>query len=257
MARHPTISTSLLLTAVCLGGPYALRGQAPSSVEVRATALPPGADIELDGRLDELAWTTAQPTGPMTLREPVEGDPAPESTEVRFLYSSDALYVGAIMRSDTPSEISRLVARRDRSVPTEQLIVSFDPRLDRSTAYSFAITPGGVRSDYFHPRDQEGSRDFSYDPVWEARTAVTAEGWVAEIRIPFSQLRYNAGATQEWGVTWSAASPGKTKSAVGTGPEGRDRVVVQNGKTHGNRGHRQRAANRSPSLHGLRRDSGG
>jgi len=159
-----------------------------------------GAAPRLDGRLDDAAWAQAVPATGFLQREPTEGAPAPEATEVRIVYTHDALYIGARMFSAAPDAIRSMVARRDRTIPSEQLVVSLDTRADHRTAYSFAITPGGVRTDYFHPSDFEDARDYSFDPVWEAKTAVDSLGWTAELRIPFTQLRYNPASAQHWGI---------------------------------------------------------
>ncbi|MEO8199396.1 MAG: DUF5916 domain-containing protein [Gemmatimonadota bacterium] len=194
-------------------GPVALTAQAPVA-EHRVVALAiQGSAPKVDGSLDEIDWSRATPAMGFILREPVEGSPAPEDTEVRFLYTHDALYVGARMRSANPSSIRRLVGRRDGDIPSEQLIVSLDSRTDHRTAYTFAITPGGVRTDYFHPADFEDSRDFSYDPVWEAATALDATGWTAEMRIPFTQLRYNPGGNQVWGVNLERRVPDRNEES--------------------------------------------
>jgi hypothetical protein len=173
-----------------------------------------GKSPNVDGRLDEAVWSRAIPATGFTLREPVEGVPAPEATEVRFLYSDDALYVGARMRSRAPSLIRRLVGRRDSDLPSEQLILSFDSRADRRTAYTFAITPGGVRTEYFHSADFEHDNDESYDPVWAAEAVVDSAGWTAELRIPFTQLRYNPGpGPQVWGVNMVRRVPARNESS--------------------------------------------
>lgn len=166
-----------------------------------------GPAPHLDGRLDDPAWQRARPASGFVQLEPVEGEPAPEDTEVRFLYTDDALYIGARMRSRDPLGLRTLVARRDTDVPSEQLVISLDTHQNRTTAYTFAITPGGIRTDYFHSSDRRGSRDYSFDPVWEVETAVDSAGWTAEIRIPFTQLRFNAGDEQVWGVNMTRAVP--------------------------------------------------
>ncbi|HEX9893859.1 MAG TPA: DUF5916 domain-containing protein [Gemmatimonadales bacterium] len=127
-------------------------------VAVRAQGIAP----RVDGRLDDSVWVRALPAGDFVLREPTEGAAAPERTEVRFVYTHDALYVGARMYSDAPGAVRALVARRDQKLPSEQLVVSLDTRGDRITVFSFAVTPGGVRLDYHHPSDVESSRDYSY-----------------------------------------------------------------------------------------------
>ncbi|MGH7537389.1 MAG: DUF5916 domain-containing protein [Gemmatimonadales bacterium] len=168
---------------------------------------------DLDGRLDDPAWASSEAAGSFVLREPIEGAPAPERTEVRFLYTRDALYIGARMHSADPGAIRTLVARRDRDVPSEQLVVSLDTRGDRHTAYTFAITPGGVRTDYYHPSDFEDARNYSFDPVWAAATAVDSLGWTAELRIPFTQLRFNPGPVQAWGLNLVRLVPARNEAA--------------------------------------------
>ncbi|HEU5261930.1 MAG TPA: DUF5916 domain-containing protein [Gemmatimonadales bacterium] len=172
-----------------------------------------GRAPHVDGRLEEPVWASPEPAADFVLREPTEGAPAPERTEVRFLYAEDALYIGARMYSDTPAAVRTLVARRDREIPSEQLVVSLDTRADRRTAYSFAVTPGGVRTDYFHPSDFEDARDYSFDPVWEAKTTVDSLGWTAEMRIPFTQLRYNPATEQVWGVNLVRRVPARNEEA--------------------------------------------
>jgi hypothetical protein len=172
--------------------------------------------LRVDGRLDEPAWTGAQPLSGFTLREPTEGAPAPDDTEVRFLYTEDALYVGARMHQRDPSLLRRLVARRDRATPSEHLTVSLDTRQDRRTAYSFAVSVAGVRSDYFHGSDFEDARDYSFDPVWEVATVVDSLGWTAEIRIPFTQLRFNPANQQTWGLNVVRSVPGRNEVAYWT-----------------------------------------
>jgi hypothetical protein len=154
----------------------------------------------LDGRLSEPVWRTAPAATNLTQREPNEGDPAIENTEVRFAYDDDALYVGARMFSRDPAAIRALITRRDREGSSEQIVISLDTYRDRRTAYTFSVTPAGVRIDYYHATDSESDRDSDWNPVWEAATDVDSLGWSAELRIPFNQLRFSPREIQEWGV---------------------------------------------------------
>jgi hypothetical protein len=156
--------------------------------------------VEVDGNLDDEAWKTARWITDFVQKDPVEGAPATVATEVAFLYDESALYVAGRMRGSDRAGVADLITRRDDPGRAERLIVSLDTFRDRRTAYSFAVTAAGVRIDYFHPIDNEFERDFTFDPVWSARTQVTADGWTAEMRIPFSQLRFNPGAELVWGV---------------------------------------------------------
>ncbi|WP_163995027.1 DUF5916 domain-containing protein [Pyxidicoccus caerfyrddinensis] len=161
----------------------------------------------LDGVLDDEAWKQATFTTDLIQKEPDQGLPATLRTEVAFVYDEDALYVGARMFSDSPADIETVMTRRDESGVAERLIVSLDTWHDRRTSYSFAVTAAGQRVDWFHPVDSEYERDFSFNPVWQARTRLTGEGWVAELRIPFSQLRFNDGDEQVWGLNLNRYVP--------------------------------------------------
>lgn len=166
---------------------------------------------KVDGRLDDAQWQSVQWTSDFVQREPQEGLPASDRTEVAFVYDEDALYIAARLHSSDPKGVRALVTRRDREESSDQLIVSFDTYLDGRTAYTFGVTAAGVRIDYYHPADFEMRREYSYDPVWQAETERTADGWTAEIRIPFTQLRFNASGDQTWGVNLARSIPAKNE----------------------------------------------
>ncbi len=158
-----------------------------------------GRAPEIDGRLDDAAWAAAPVLSGFTQKEPREGEPATERTEVRFLYDDHALYVGARMWSSDPARIQAPVSRRDVWDQAETFAVSLDTYHDRRTAYTFAVTAAGTRADLYHARDTPDG-DAEYDAVWVARAARDPAGWTAEMRIPLSQLRFNPGAAQTWGL---------------------------------------------------------
>ena len=182
----------MVVVAAFLGSTDA---SAQSAQAVRASDSP-----RLDGRLTEAVWHTAPAVTNLTQREPDEGAPAIENTEVRFAYDDDALYVGARMFSSDPRAIRALITRRDREGSSEQIVISLDTYRDRRTAYTFAVTPAGVRVDYYHSTDSESDRDSDWNPVWGAATEIDSLGWSAELRIPFNQLRFSPGDLQEWGL---------------------------------------------------------
>jgi len=183
--------------------------------EVQAVRVDGRLPIRVDGRLYDAAWERAAWVSDFTQREPAEGEAPSQRTEVAFLYDDEALYVGARMFSDSAGLIRALVTRRDQESTSEQLVVSLDTQHDRRTAYSFAVTAAGVRLDYYHPSDRESKRDYSFEPVWTAKTAVDAQSWTAELRIPFAQLRFNrCGALGErcsWGVNLTRRIPARNE----------------------------------------------
>jgi len=153
--------------------------------------------IRVDGRLDDAAWPDVPALTDFVQKEPVEGSPANDRMEVRFAYDNAALYVGARMSSAAP--IQAPMDRRDNGDQAEHFGVFLDTYLDRRTASAFGVTAAGVRLDeYFGSDNDEGESD--YDPVWVARTSIDERGWTAELRIPFSQLRFTDRDPQVWGL---------------------------------------------------------
>jgi len=165
--------------------------------QARAIRLTDGA-IRLDGRLDEDVWYTVPALTDFTQRQPDEGAPPSEPMEVRLAYDGDALYVGARMWSSEP--VQAPVGRRDDDDQSEHLLVSLDTYLDRRTAMAFGITAAGVRLDSYYSSDDSRGGDEGFNPVWAGRTVIEESAWTAELRIPFSQLRFNARTPQVWGL---------------------------------------------------------
>lgn len=156
--------------------------------------------VRVDGVLDDSVWESANWRSDFLQREPVEGGIPAHATEVAVVYDDAALYIGARMESTSAESIRRSVTRRDNETNAEQIAVSLDTYNNGRTAYTFAVTAGGVRIDYYHDEDRQGARDYSFDPVWTAEVDIQDTGWSAEMRIPYSQLRFNNSPIQEWGI---------------------------------------------------------
>lgn len=168
-----------------------------------------GGGVKLDGRLDDPPWRDARWIRDFTQKMPKEGAPPSDSMRIAIVYDEDALYVGARMYSKNPSRIQAPLSRRDNTTQADHLWVSFDTYHDRRTAYSFGVTASGVRMDFYHPRDNEYDIDIGFDPVWEAKAVIDSLGWTTEMRIPFSQLRFNHQPVQVWGFNadhWNPAT---------------------------------------------------
>ncbi|HYE59096.1 MAG TPA: DUF5916 domain-containing protein, partial [Rhodothermales bacterium] len=198
---------SLLL--IFLLGPARLL-VAQSVPEVRAVRIA-GAPPAIDGRLNESIWAEAPAATAFTQRQPSEGSGASERTEVRFAYDGDALYVGA--RMEARAGVRAPVSRRDVGSEADRLLVSLDTYHDRRTAYTFGVTASGVRIDHYHGADNE-SADTGFDPVWDAAAQADADGWTAEMRIPFSQLRFTNAPVQAWGLNVLRISVASNEEAL-------------------------------------------
>ncbi|MEO8623041.1 MAG: DUF5916 domain-containing protein [bacterium] len=201
------------LAALAVAAPTAVVAQdAPAKIAhaVRIT----GAAPRIDGALDDPAWSLAPMVSDFVQKIPVEGATPSVATEVRLLYDDDALYVGArLLRSD-PQSIRTSITRRDGDSDSEVFTISLDTYLDKRTAYSFSLSSGGVRGDFYHSQDSEDSgREAQFDPVWSGRSRIDAEGWTAELRIPFSQLRFNAAPAQTWGLQFTRNVADKSERA--------------------------------------------
>ena len=163
-----------------------------------AARVAPGS-IHLDGQLDEAIWTRAEPIADFTQTVPHEGQPATERTEVRIVYDDDAIYVGARMFDADPTGIRTQLARRDADTEADQFRVAFDSYHDHVSSFVFGVNPSGVKTDQLIGQDGY-SWDDGWDPVWATAARADSLGWTAELRIPFSQLRFSKAERQIWGV---------------------------------------------------------
>ncbi|HVH09066.1 MAG TPA: DUF5916 domain-containing protein [Gemmatimonadales bacterium] len=190
-SAHPGLADSAILMR------HAGSGVPPVIVAVRVSHPP-----ALDGRLDDPAWAAAAPVGGFREGDPHEGALAPESTSVRIVYDDEALYIGARLYDAEPAKITRRLARRDDDPQGDDILwVDLDSYHDHRTAYEFGVNPAGTVRDDFCSNDS-GFCDFSWDAVWQVKTGIDSLGWVVEMRIPFSQLRFPPGRVQVWGVNF-------------------------------------------------------
>ncbi|MDE2727558.1 MAG: DUF5916 domain-containing protein [Gemmatimonadota bacterium] len=158
--------------------------------------------ISIDGRLDEAAWAAAVPATRFVQREPVEGAEPGEDTEVRVLYDDGAIYIGARMYDDHPDQIGRQLVRRDERGAFDLFSVSVDPNNDRLTGYQFRVSAAGAQRDAYLYDDVR--QDDAWDAVWESGVSIDDQGWVAEMRIPLSQIRYEPrNEPQTWGMNFT------------------------------------------------------
>ncbi|MBZ5560624.1 MAG: carbohydrate binding family 9 domain-containing protein, partial [Acidobacteriia bacterium] len=159
--------------------------------------------ITLDGVLNEEVWRRAPAAADFVQAEPHEGQPASERTEVRVVFDRDALYLGVRCFDATPSALIVNDIRKDFT-PGEQdsFEVLLDTFADRRNGFVFVVNPAGAKSD---TQIANEGRDVntSWDAVWAVATTRDAEGWTAEIRIPFKTLRFEPGTNHLWGVNFS------------------------------------------------------
>jgi len=160
------------------------------------TAQPPS----IDGTLDDPSWESAVPVGPLYQREPVEGAPASERTEVRILYDDVRLYLGfRCFDTDARRIVANRMRRDDELEEDDNVVVILDTYDDRRGGFLFCTNPQGARWDAILS-DEGRSRNDAWDCVWKARSTRDSLGWAAEMAIPFDQLRYAESPDAAWGI---------------------------------------------------------
>ena len=158
-----------------------------------------GTPPSIDGRLTDEPWRLADVGSDLTQRDPDNGKPMTDPTRVQVAYDDRYVYIAVTAVDSNPEAISAGLGRRDETPPTDTVTIGFDPRHDHQTAYSFTTNPSGWQGDFTYFDDTNQDRD--YNPVWDVRAQITDAGWTAEMRIPFSQMRFSASpdAGQVWG----------------------------------------------------------
>lgn len=188
----------LCLTLILSTFSHALPKDSNSSVKMMAKAVRISEPIIIDGKLDEASWKNSFKLSDLTQRDPIEGIQPTEKTEVMIAYDDNALYIGARMYDSRPDSIIARLGRRDVGISADQFFFFVDPYRDKRTGYYFGINAGGTMYDGVLYNDDWN--DNSWDGVWEAKTSIDNQGWTAEIRIPFSQLRFHESPRCIWGI---------------------------------------------------------
>jgi hypothetical protein len=153
--------------------------------------------IQLDGVLSDSVWQRPGVTA-FFQQNPDQGLPVTERTEVWVAYDDAALYIAARMHDSHPDSIVARLARRDNDVSSDEFAVAIDSYHDKRNGYFFVVTAAGVLRDGILYNDDW--TDGSWDAVWEATPRITADGWCMEMKIPFSQLRFEQQDQYTWGI---------------------------------------------------------
>ena len=187
-----------------------------------ALRLGEGETIHLDGTPDEAVWHRAQPATDFLQRDPDNGAPATERTEVRVVYDSARLILGVICHDSEPERLLGNQMQRDQPFSADDRFMwTIDSFLDGRSGYFFEINPSGAMGDgLINPGEQED--DFgaginkSWDGIWIARVRRTDRGWTAEIEIPFRTLNFDPEAAA-WGMNFQRTVRRKNEESLWTG----------------------------------------
>ena len=183
------------------------------SPSVRAPSVNPIAQAvrverppKLDGTLDDPLWQKAVPITDFRQREPYEGRPATEATEVKILYTATEVYFGVVCRDSVARGIVATQLRRDVTQELDDYFeIVIDSRHDRRNAYIFQINPLGTQRDALITDEQaSGSQDGDpgWDGVWTSEARIGAGGWAATIAIPLATLNFMRSHDVTWGLNF-------------------------------------------------------
>jgi len=152
---------------------------------------------KIDGLLDDEIWSLGEWQGDFTQQQPVGNVDGTEKTFVKVLYDHSSLFVAIICQDDEPHLIRDIFDRRDE-LSGDMAGIAIDSYYDKKTAFEFTLSASGQKIDLKHLGDYLW--DFNWNAVWDGATSKNDTSWVAEMRIPFSQIRYTNREEHVWGM---------------------------------------------------------
>ncbi len=155
-------------------------------------------EITIDGRLDDDAWNLVEWGGDFVGHTPEYNVDPSQETQFKILYDAKFLYVGIRAFDTEPDKIVKRMSRRD-GFDGDWVEINIDSYNDKRTAFSFTSSVSGVKGDEFISNNGD-NWDSTWDPIWYLRTSVDEKGWIAELKIPLSQLRFANQEEHVWGI---------------------------------------------------------
>ncbi len=155
--------------------------------------------INIDGLLSEEVWSSSADSDFFIQVKPLPGKKSKSRTSIQILYDKDAVYFGLFCQ-DPPDSVSKVLSLRDDYNPNCDVIGIFlDTYNDNQNGFFFGLTSRGVQIDA-----KIAANDYNdqLNLVWHSAVQLVDSGWVAEIRIPYSALRFPQKEVQDWGVNF-------------------------------------------------------
>ena len=182
--------------------------------EMKATRIPDGERITLDGQLNEAVWTRALPAKDFVQIDPQNGVPATEATEVRIAFSENALYMGVTAFDSEPDKWLGFQRRRDEFLSSDDRFMwRIDTFLDERSGYFFEMNPSGLMADAVFGVN---GMNRAWDGIWNARVHHSDIGWTIEIEIPFRTLNFDP-ANDTWGINFQRTVRRKNEDSIWMG----------------------------------------
>ena len=193
---------ALIGVVLCASALYGEIDYMSARLERRLQPVKTSEAVTIDGELDEAAWSRAQAATDFTQTEPETDQAATQKTQVRVLYDQDNLYFGIHAFDTEPNRVIISELKKDFDLDTGDTIeFVLDTFRDERNGYLFGINAAGAKWD--GQMTNEGREtNTNWDAVWRVRTRQTADGWTAEIEIPFRTLKFREGDVQTWGINF-------------------------------------------------------
>ena len=169
----------------------------PKKIYVTAS-VDENAPPTIDGLLNDPVWNTVEWAGDYIENQPDENTPPSQQTKFKIVYDNKYLYIGVRCMDNEPDKIVKRMSRRD-GFDGDWVEFNIDSYHDKRTAFSFTVTAAGVKGDELIS-ENGNNWDDSWNPIWYTRTHVDEEGWTAELKIPFSQIKFSQQEEQVWGL---------------------------------------------------------
>lgn len=189
----------ILLSVFCC---IALQSTAQEFERKQLAASRISTPVTIDGILDEPEWQTVQAATDFTQFQFNWGIPSAFKTEIKIMYDNTAIYVGATMYDPQPDSIQRDLAARDEFGAADFIGVILDPYMEGINGLEFFITASGVQGEAKSYPGANGGEDFAWDAVWVSNVKISEMGWVAEIKIPYSAIRFPNKDVQTWYINF-------------------------------------------------------
>ena len=158
--------------------------------------------IAIDGKFDEPVWKTVAAAKDFVMLNPDNGKPENpnQKTEVKIVYTNEAVYVAATMFDSEPSKILKEISPRDDTGTADFFGIFINGFNDGQQDYRFYVTAAGVQLDCLYT--ESNGEDFTLNSIWDSKTRITENGWQVELRIPYAALRFSQDAKQTWGINF-------------------------------------------------------
>ena len=186
----------------------------------------------IDGAIGDAAWNVVEWSSDFTEKNPDEGTPPSYQTKFKVMYDTKYLYIAIRAFDAEPELIQQRLSRRD-GFQGDRVNVLIDSYHDKRTAFVFTTTAAGVKGEEMVSENGRNWDD-SYNPIWYTNAKVDAQGWTAEMKIPFSQLRFGKAAEQVWGFNVNRQLFRKNERSLWQRiPNDQAGVISEAGELHG------------------------